>query len=235
MPFEGLICGVDEAGRGPLAGAVYAAAVILDPARPIPGLRDSKKLSARHRERLAGEIRTHALAWAVASASVEEIEQLNILHASLLAMQRAILGLAPAAELALIDGNRCPKLPIPARAIVKGDDSEACISAASILAKTERDQEMRQLAEIYPMYGFERHSGYPTAAHLAALETFGPCPVHRKHFGPVQRSRLRCSADESPQGGGRIRKAAEPPTTSLSGTPLAGIQHPEKINADWRA
>lgn len=182
-----LVCGVDEAGRGPLAGAVYAAAVILDPTRPILGLRDSKKLSARKRDALAAEIREHALAFSVAFASVEEIEQLNILHASMLAMQRAVLGLKTAAELALIDGNRCPQLPIPARAIVKGDDSEPCISAASILAKTERDQEMRRMADKYPVYGFEQHAGYPTAAHLAALETHGPCPEHRASFGPVKR------------------------------------------------
>ena len=182
-----LICGVDEAGRGPLAGPVYAAAVILDPEHPISGLKDSKKLSERNRVRLAAEIRTHALAWSVAVATVEEIEQLNILHASLLAMQRAVAGLNPAAEFALIDGNRCPVLPIPARAIVKGDASEACISAASILAKTERDQAMRELALRYPVYGFERHAGYPTAAHLAALAEHGPSPVHRRHFGPVQK------------------------------------------------
>ncbi len=181
------ICGVDEAGRGPLAGAVYAAAVILDPTRPIAGLRDSKKLSERNRSRLADEIRCNALAWSVASASVEEIEQLNILHASMLAMRRAILGLHPAADFALIDGNRCPQLPIPARAIVKGDDSEPCISAASILAKTERDQEMRRLADTYPMYGFEKHAGYPTAAHLAALAAHGPCPLHRIGFAPVRK------------------------------------------------
>ena len=196
MPFEStLICGVDEAGRGPLAGAVYAAAVILDPAHPILGLRDSKKLSERNRVRLASEIKAHAKAWSVAFATVEEIEQLNILHASMLAMQRAVLGLHPAAELALIDGNRCPQLPITARAIVRGDDSEACISAASILAKTERDQEMRRLADIYPMYGFERHAGYPTAAHLAALEAHGPSPVHRKTFGPVQKILIKTYAD----------------------------------------
>jgi ribonuclease HII len=182
-----LICGVDEAGRGPLAGPVYAAAVILDPEHPISGLKDSKKLSERNRVRLAAEIRTHALAWSVAVATVEEIEQLNILHASLLAMQRAVAGLNPAAEFALIDGNRCPVLPIPARAIVKGDASEACISAASILAKTERDQAMRELALRYPVYGFERHAGYPTAAHLAALAEHGASPVHRRHFGPVQK------------------------------------------------
>lgn len=196
MQFEStLVCGVDEAGRGPLAGSVYAAAVILDPAHPIPGLRDSKKLSERNRVRLAEEIRTHAIAWSVAIASVEEIEQLNILHASMLAMQRAVLGLNPAAEFALIDGNRCPQLPISARAIVRGDDSEACISAASILAKTERDQEMRRLADIYPMYGFERHAGYPTAAHLAALEVHGASPVHRKTFGPVKRILIKTYAD----------------------------------------
>jgi len=198
MQFESkFVCGVDEAGRGPLAGPVYAAAVILDPVHPIPGLKDSKKLSEPNRVRLAGEIKAHALAWSVAFATVDEIEQLNILHASMLAMQRAVLALHPAAEFALIDGNRCPQLPIPARAIVKGDDLEACISAASILAKTERDQEMRRLADIFPMYGFERHAGYPTAAHIAALEAYGPSPVHRKSFGPVQRSRLRFSAYES--------------------------------------
>lgn len=182
-----MICGVDEAGRGPLAGPVYAAAVILDPARAIPGLRDSKKIPEPGRVRLAGEIRAHALAWSVAWASVEEIDRLNILHATLLAMRRAVLGLQPAAIEALIDGNRCPELPIPARAIVKGDASEPCISAASILAKTERDKEMRRLADIYPVYGFDRHAGYPTPEHLAALESHGPSPIHRKSFGPVKR------------------------------------------------
>lgn len=182
-----LICGVDEAGRGPLAGPVCAAAVILDPARPIPGLKDSKKLPEPKRVHLAGEIRAHALAWSVAWASAAEIDALNILRASLLAMRRAVLGLHPAAAEALIDGNRCPELPIPARAIVKGDASEPCISAASILAKTERDKEMRRLADIYPDYGFERHVGYPTPEHLAALETLGPSPIHRRNFGPVRR------------------------------------------------
>ncbi len=186
-PETGRVCGVDEAGRGPLAGAVYAAAVILDPQHPIVGLRDSKKLSERNRILLAAEIRTHALAWSVAFATVEEIEQLNILHASMLAMQRAVLALYPAAEYALIDGNRCPQLPIPARAIIKGDDSEACISAASILAKTERDKVMRQLADRYPEYGFERHAGYPVPEHLQALELHGPCPEHRRGFGPVKK------------------------------------------------
>jgi ribonuclease HII len=182
-----LICGVDEAGRGPLAGPVYAAAVILDPARPILGLKDSKKLSEPNRLRLAETIKQNALAWSVAIASVEEIEQLNILHASMLAMQRAVLGLVPQAHEAWIDGNRCPQLPIPARAIVKGDALEPCISAASILAKTERDELMRALADLYPYYGFERHAGYPVPEHLAALEVYGPCPVHRKLFGPVKK------------------------------------------------
>ena len=187
MRVDRLICGVDEAGRGPLAGPVYAAAVILDPTRPIAGLKDSKKLAEPNRVRLAGEIRARALAWAVASASAEEIDCLNILQASMLAMRRAILALTPMAEEALIDGNRCPELPIAARAIVRGDDSEPCISAASILAKTERDKVMRRMAERWPGYGFEQHMGYPTQLHLAALETLGPCPEHRKSFGPVRR------------------------------------------------
>ncbi len=180
------VCGVDEAGRGPLAGPVHAAAVILDPTRPIAGLKDSKKLSAGRRETLAEAIRANALAWAIAAADEEEIDRLNILHASMLAMRRAVLALSPAAAAALIDGNRCPDLPIPARAIVKGDALEPAISAASILAKTERDKVMRELADRYPVYGFDRHAGYPTAAHLAALERHGPCPAHRKTFGPVR-------------------------------------------------
>lgn len=189
-PAHRLVCGVDEAGRGPLAGPVCAAAVILDPARPIPGLKDSKKLSAANRVRLAWEIRRHALAWSVAWASVEEIDRLNILNASLLAMQRAVEALAVRPELALIDGNRCPVLRMPARAIVRGDALEPCISAASILAKTERDKEMRRLADIHPQYGFERHAGYPTPEHLAALALHGPSPCHRLSFGPVRKSRV---------------------------------------------
>ena len=181
-----LICGVDEAGRGPLAGPVYAAAVILDPARPIPGLKDSKKLSAAQRERLAETIKAHALAWNIAFADVAEIERLNILHASMLAMRRAVLGLTPLPQEALIDGNRCPDLPMAERAIVKGDALEPCISAASILAKTERDKVMRLLAVKYPQYGFERHAGYPVPDHLAALATHGPCPEHRRNFAPVK-------------------------------------------------
>jgi len=183
-----LVCGVDEAGRGPLAGPVCAAAVIIAPDRPIPGLKDSKKLAAANRVRLAGEIRRHALAWSVAWASVEEIDRMNILNASLLAMQRAVEGLGVRPELALIDGNRCPVLSMPARAIVRGDALEPCISAASILAKTARDKEMRRLADIHPQYGFERHAGYPTPEHLAALAAYGPCACHRSSFGPVRLS-----------------------------------------------
>jgi ribonuclease HII len=180
------VCGVDEVGRGPLAGPVVAAAVILDPARPIAGLRDSKQLSARQRARLDGEIRGRALAWAVAAASVEEIDRLNILHASLLAMTRAVAALSPAAEWALIDGNRLPALPIPARAIVGGDASEPAIAAASIVAKCHRDALMVKLDTAYPGYGFARHAGYPTAEHLRCLRELGPCGVHRRSFGPVR-------------------------------------------------
>ena len=183
----GLVCGIDEAGRGPLAGPVVAAAVILDPARPIVGLNDSKKLSEKKRLVLADEIRAKALAWAVAEASVEEIDRLNILHATLLAMQRAVAGLQIAAESALVDGNRCPKLAIPVEAVVKGDGKIASIAAASILAKTVRDAGMLELDALYPQYGFARHMGYPTAAHCAALAAHGASPVHRKSFGPVAR------------------------------------------------
>jgi ribonuclease HII len=181
----GLVCGVDEAGRGPLAGPVVAAAVILDPARPIPGLNDSKKLSEKKREALAVLIRERAIAWAVAEASIEEIDRLNILHASMLAMQRAVAALTVRPESAMIDGNRCPKLDIPSEAVVKGDGKIASIAAASILAKTVRDAGMLVLHAQYPMYGFDRHMGYPTAAHCAALEAHGASPVHRRSFGPV--------------------------------------------------
>lgn len=181
-----MICGVDEAGRGPLAGPVVAAAVILDPARPIAGLADSKKLSAARREKLAAEIRARALAWSVAEASVEEIDALNILQATLLAMQRAVAGLAVRPQEILIDGNRCPVLDVPARAIVGGDATVAEISAASILAKTVRDTGMLELHAHYPQYGFDRHKGYGTALHLAALAAHGPTPLHRKSFAPVR-------------------------------------------------
>lgn len=181
-----MICGVDEAGRGPLAGPVFAAAVILHPARPIGGLADSKKLSARTRERLAVEIRDKAMAWAVASASVEEIDELNILQATLLAMSRAVAGLAVAPAEVLVDGNRPPVLPFPVRAIVRGDATVPAISAASILAKTERDAEMLRLHERYPEYGLDRHKGYGTEFHLAALRAHGPAPFHRRTFAPVR-------------------------------------------------
>lgn len=184
---EGLVCGVDEAGRGPLAGPVVAAAVILDPARPIAGLNDSKKLSAKKRVALAGLIRERALAWSVAEASVEEIDQLNILHASMLAMQRAVAALQVTPERALIDGNRCPSLAMPAEAVVQGDAKVAAIAAASILAKTVRDEGMLVLHAQYPHYGFDRHMGYPTAAHCAALAAHGVSPVHRRSFAPVAR------------------------------------------------
>jgi len=182
-----VICGVDEAGRGPLAGPVYAAAVVLDPARPIHGLADSKLLAAARREALAHEIRECALAWAVARASVEEIDRLNILQATMLAMQRAVAGLSIAPQQAWIDGNRCPQLPIAARAIVAGDRTEPSISAASILAKTSRDAEMLRLHEQHPQYGLDRHKGYGTAEHLRQLELHGACVIHRRSFAPVRR------------------------------------------------
>lgn len=184
---EGLVCGVDEAGRGPLAGPVVAAAVILDPARPIAGLNDSKKLSAKKREALAVEIREKALAWAVAEASVEEIDRINILQASLLAMQRAVAALATPPEHALIDGNRCPALACPAEAVIGGDGKVAAIAAASILAKTVRDAGMLELHTAHPQYGFDRHMGYPTAVHLAALREHGVSPEHRRSYAPVAR------------------------------------------------
>lgn len=185
LPPEGMDCGVDEAGRGPLAGPVVAAAVILDPDNPILGLNDSKKLSAKRREALAIEIRAKALAWAVAEASVEEIDRINILQASLLAMQRAVEALQMPPSRALVDGNRCPKLPCPAEAVVGGDGKVASIAAASILAKTVRDSGMMELHAAYPMYGFDRHMGYPTALHLKALQEHGVSPVHRRSYAPV--------------------------------------------------
>lgn len=185
LRLDELVCGVDEAGRGPLAGPVVAAAVILDPSNPIDGLNDSKKLSAKRRERLQGEIRAKALAWAVAEASVEEIDAINILQASMLAMQRAVEALAILPKGALIDGNRCPILACKAEAIVGGDGKVEAIAAASILAKTSRDARMQELHATYPQYGFDRHMGYPTAQHLQALREHGPSPVHRRSFSPV--------------------------------------------------
>ena len=186
LRLDGLVCGVDEAGRGPLAGPVVAAAVILDPNNPIDGLNDSKKLSARRRERLKAEICAKALAWAVAEASVEEIDAINILHASMLAMQRAVDALSVTPARALIDGNRCPKLACEVEAVVGGDGKIEAIAAASILAKTTRDAGMSDLHLRYPQYGFDRHMGYPTALHLQALREHGPSPVHRRSFSPVR-------------------------------------------------
>jgi ribonuclease HII len=187
MGPEPAICGVDEAGRGPIAGPVYAAAVVLDPRRPIEGLADSKLLAPARRKALAALIRERARAWAVASATVDEIDRINILQASLLAMRRAVeaLGLAP--DEAWVDGNRCPDLPCAARAIVGGDRLHPVISAASILAKTERDAEMLRLHLLYPDYRLDRHKGYPTAEHLRLLERHGPAAIHRRSFGPVRR------------------------------------------------
>lgn len=180
-----LIAGVDEVGRGPLAGAVVAAAVILDPNKPIEGLTDSKKLTEKKRDVLFDIIQRDALAWAIGRAEVHEIDELNILHASMLAMQRAVELLSPQAEFALVDGNRCPKLPCPSQAIVKGDLTEPCISAASILAKVARDREMDQMELKYPGYGFAKHKGYPTKVHMDALLKLGPTEIHRRTFGPV--------------------------------------------------
>ncbi len=191
-----LICGVDEAGRGPLAGPVFAAAVILNPQRPIEGLRDSKKLTAKARERLAEAIRSQAQAWSIASASVEEIDHLNILQASMLAMRRAILALPQTPTLALIDGNRCPEVPVAVQAIIQGDKLVPAISAASILAKTARDAALLVLHDQYPCYAFDRHKGYPTALHLQRLQEHGVSPVHRRSYAPVRKLMLAHAPDD---------------------------------------
>jgi len=186
-----LICGVDEAGRGPLAGAVYAAAVVLNPECPILGLADSKKLSEKKRDLLSVEIKQHALAWAVASCSAKEIDEINILQASLLAMKRAIEAMQVQfrvkPDLVQVDGNKCPKINLPCEAIVKGDSKVQAISAASILAKVARDAELYELDKIYPQYGFAQHKGYPTAFHLEMLNIYGITPVHRLSYAPVKR------------------------------------------------
>lgn len=181
-----LVAGVDEVGRGPLCGPVVTAAVILDPSKPIIGLNDSKKLSEKKREQLFAEIKTKAVAWSIGRAEVAEIDQLNILQATLLAMQRAIELLSITPKLALIDGNRCPKLSIPCSAVIKGDATIPAIAAASILAKVTRDKEMLELDKRYPGYGIAGHKGYPTAIHLAALQQLGPTPIHRHSFTPVR-------------------------------------------------
>lgn len=202
-PCQQRVAGVDEVGRGPLAGAVVTAAVILDPQRPVAGLADSKKLSEKRRLQLAQQIKTQALAWSLGRAEVAEIDELNIFHATLLAMQRAVAGLAITPDYVLIDGCHCPLLPMPARAIVKGDSQVAEISAASILAKVARDAEMVELDKQYPGYGFACHKGYPTARHLAALMQYGVIAQHRKSFAPVQRALALMSSHrikETPHG-----------------------------------
>ena len=195
MQISKIICGVDEAGRGPLAGSVYAAAVILDANQPIIGLADSKKLSEKRRDALAIEIKQKALAWAIASCTAQEIDEINILQASLLAMKRAIEDLQAQLKLTTemgeifvqVDGNKCPNISLPCEAIVKGDSKVQAISAASILAKTARDAELYELDKIYPQYGFAQHKGYPTAAHLAALAEHGICVEHRLSYAPVKK------------------------------------------------
>ena len=186
-PIAKLVAGVDEAGRGPLAGCVVAAAVILDARYPIDGLADSKKLTARRREALEAEIKQHARAWAIAEASPREVDEINILQASLLAMKRALLALADKPWQVLVDGNRVPELDgYRLRAVIGGDAFEPCISAASILAKTHRDRQMLDLDREYPEYQFARHKGYPTALHRELLKKHGVSPVHRRSFGPVR-------------------------------------------------
>lgn len=183
-----LVAGIDEAGRGPLAGPVVAAAVILDPTRRIRGLADSKVLTPDRREELAVLIRERAIAWATGSAQVDEIDRINIFHATMLAMTRAVAALAIPPDEALVDGNRCPALACRVRAIVKGDRDVKAISAASIIAKTTRDAMLRELDKVYPLYGFAQHKGYGTPEHLAALDRHGPCPIHRRSFAPVVQS-----------------------------------------------
>ena len=193
-----LICGVDEAGRGPLAGAVYAAAVILNPQRPIVGLADSKKLSEKKRDSLSVEIKQHALAWAIASCSAQEIDEINILQASLLAMKRAVESMQAQFQISpnlgeifvQVDGNKCPKINLPCEAIVKGDSKVQAISAASILAKVARDSELYALDKIYPQYGFAKHKGYPTAFHIQMLTVHGVSAIHRLSYAPVKRLML---------------------------------------------
>jgi ribonuclease HII len=190
---DDIVCGVDEAGRGPLAGPVVAAAVILDPARPIKGLNDSKVLSANQRDSLYELIVERSLAWSVASASVEEIDTLNILHATMLAMKRAVEGLAIVPTLAKIDGNRCPVMSVRSEAIIGGDALVPSISAASIIAKVTRDRMLLELHQAFPEYGFDAHAGYGTPQHLAALLEHGPCKHHRQSFAPVREAYLRAA------------------------------------------
>ena len=188
MTNQGIIvAGVDEAGRGPLAGPVIAAAVILNSEDPVEGLMDSKKLTPKRRHLLESEIKQRSLAWSVARADVHEIDELNILHATMLAMKRAVESLIITPQHVQVDGNRCPNINISVEAIVKGDQSESVISAASILAKEARDREMIEMDALYPGYGFAIHKGYPTKAHITALSEIGICPIHRRSYGPVQK------------------------------------------------
>ncbi|AXF78485.1 ribonuclease HII [Erwinia tracheiphila] len=193
-PIATCIAGVDEVGRGPLVGAVVTAAVILDPMKPISGLADSKKLSEKRRLALFEEIKEKALCWSLGRAEPEEIDQLNILHATMLAMQRVVASLTMAPDFVLIDGNRCPELPVASQAVVKGDSLVAEISAASILAKVSRDREMAELDLQFPQYGFARHKGYPTALHLQRLAQYGVTPFHRRSFAPVRNALLDAEA-----------------------------------------
>lgn len=195
MPEFRLVCGVDEAGRGPLAGPVYAAAVILDPKQPIRGLADSKTLTENKRLDLTSQIKRYALAWAIARSTVEEIDSINILQASLLAMKRAIEALHLMPHHIFVDGLHCPRVEIPSQAVVGGDSKVAAISAASILAKTARDEEMCRLHDIYPQYDFAQHKGYPTPAHLTYLKLHGVCPEHRRSYAPI-RELLLSQAEE---------------------------------------
>lgn len=203
-PNVNLIAGVDEVGRGPLVGDVVTAAVILDPNRPIEGLADSKKLSEKKREKLAVQIKENALCWCIGRASPQEIDEINILHATMLAMSRAVAGLHYQPEFVFVDGNRLPELPMPAKAIVKGDALVEEISAASIIAKVARDDEMKQLDLQYPQYGFAKHKGYPTKLHFEMLEKHGITPYHRKSFKPVQNAiiaqAMRITPDQSAVG-----------------------------------
>ena len=187
-PKANLIAGVDEVGRGPLVGAVVTAAVILDPANPIQGLMDSKKLTEKKRNALYDEIKEKALCWAIGRAEPEEIDKLNILWATMKAMERAVAGLSITPDMVLVDGNRCPNLPMASQAVIKGDNLVQEISAASILAKVTRDREMEQLDKLYPDYGFAKHKGYPTAFHMEKLASLGATPYHRKSFAPVKRA-----------------------------------------------
>lgn len=182
-----IVCGVDETGRGSAVSGVWVSACILDPDKPIEGLRDSKKLSAKRREELAEEIKHNALSWSIEIASLEEVEALNVLNATLLGMRRAIEGLHIKPNKVFVDGNKLPNIKIPAEAIVKGDDLIPSISAASILAKVERDKAIRELHQIYPQYGFDKHKGYLTKNHMLALQEYGPCPIHRKTYAPVRK------------------------------------------------